>query len=124
MKNLIVKGDFKHPEIAFDAKSGILELIGKSIPERAGDFYTPIIEWLKNYLQSPHETTTLNLKLIYLNSTSKRYLLNLLELLKSNKNNITINWYYEEDDEDMLDLGKSYKEVVDLPINFIPVKKI
>jgi len=121
MENLTVEGDFKHPEIVFDAEKGLLELKGNSIPERAEDFYTPILEWIKNYLQSPCETTTLNLKLIYLNSGSKRYILDLLEMIKSGGNNVTINWYYEEDDEDMLEMGESYKELVDLPINFIPV---
>ena len=128
MENLTIDSDFKHPEIAFDAEKGILELKGNSIPERAGEFYTPIIVWVKNYFQNPCEATTLNLKLIYLNSGSKRYILDILEIVKSSLptgqaggNNVTINWYYEEDDEDMLEMGESYKELVDLPINFIPI---
>lgn len=122
MENLTIEGDFKHPEISFDAAKGLLELKGNSIPERAEDLYTPILEWLKNYLQSPCETTTLNLKLIYLNSGSKRYILDILEMIKSSGITVTINWYYEKDDEDMLDVGESYKELVDLPMNFIPVE--
>lgn len=122
MESLIIKGDFKHPEVAFDAAKGLLELKGNSIPERAEEFYTPIIEWIKNYLKSPYETTTFNFKLIYLNSGSKRYVLDILEIIKSSGNNVTINWYYEEDDEDMLEMGESYKELVELPINFIPVR--
>ena len=74
--------------------------------------------------------TTSDFKLIYLNSGSKRYILDLLEIIKSSPDtsvgaggkNVTINWYYEEDDDDMLEMGKSYGELVDLPINFIPVK--
>ena len=128
MENLTIEGDFKHPKIIFDAEKGLLELNGNSIPERAGEFYTPIIEWVKIYLQSPCEATTLNFKLIYLNSGSKRYILDILEIVKSSLpagqeggSNVTINWYYEEDDEDMLEMGESYKELVDLPINFIPI---
>ena len=128
MENLTIEGDFKHPEIAFDAEKGLLELKGNSIPERAEDFYAPILEWVKNYLQSPCEATTLNFKLIYLNSGSKRYILDILEIVKSSLltgqaggNNVTINWYYEEDDEDMLEMGESYKDLIYLPINFIPV---
>ena len=122
MENLIMKGDFKRPAVAFDASKGLLELNGNSIPERAEDFYIPLLEWIKNYMQNPCEATTLNLKLIYINSRSKRFLLDLLEMMKFDNNNVTINWYYEEDDEDMLDVGETYQELIDFPINFIPMR--
>lgn len=121
MKTLIIKGDFKHPQIKFNAANGILELIGNSIPDEAEKFYTPIIEWIKNYSQNPNNTTTLNLKLIYLNSASKKHIFDIFDIIKSCEKNVTINWYYEQDDEDMLEVGESYKELLNLSINFIPV---
>jgi len=32
-----------------------------------------------------------------------------------------VNWYYEEDDEDMLDLGESYRQPLELQINIITI---
>ncbi len=124
MKTLIIKGDFKHPQIKFNAANGILELTGNSIPDEAEKFYTPIIEWIKNYSQNPNNTTTLNLKLIYLNSSSKKYIFDIFDIIKSCEKNVTINWYYEQDDEDMLEVGESYKELLNLSINFIPVLEL
>jgi len=30
---------------------------------------------------------------------------------------VTINWYYDEDDEDMLESGENYQEIINIPFN-------
>jgi len=97
---------------------------GKSIPERTGEFYQPILEWIDAYVAENHETTTLNINLEYCNSSSTRYVLDILEKLEAffkKGNQVVVNWHYEEDDEDMRDLGQSYQEPLELEINLIAV---
>lgn len=112
------------PAISFNAETGVMEIEGKSIPERTAEFYDPILVWIDEYINSPNETTTLNIKLEYCNSSSTRYLMDILErfegMFKSGKK-LEINWYYEEDDEDMLDLGESYSVPLSVPIKMIAV---
>lgn len=124
MDNIERQGSFKLPALSLDAKSGVLELEGKSIPERTSEFYDPILAWIDEYMQSPQEETTLNIKLEYCNSSSTRYLMDILERLErlfKGGNKVIINWYYEEDDEDMLELGQSYSVPLSIPINMILV---
>lgn len=124
MKNLVQKGDFKLPALSFIAETGILEIGGKSIPERTAEFYEPVLEWIDEYLKSPNEETTLNIKLEYCNSSSTRYLMDILERIESlfkRGKKVVINWHYEEDDDDMLDLGQSYSIPLSVPINMIAV---
>jgi hypothetical protein len=127
MDNIERQGSFKLPTLSLNASSGVLELEGKSIPERTAEFYDPVLAWIDEYMQSPQEETTLNIKLEYCNSSSTRYVMDMLERLdrlsKGGKK-VTINWYYEEDDEDMLELGQSYSIPLSIPINMIlvPVK--
>jgi len=124
MENLEQEGSFKLPSLSLNADTGVLELEGKSIPERTAEFYDPVLEWIDEYVNAPQEETTLNIKLEYCNSSSTRYLMDILERLegmyKADKK-VTINWYYEEDDEDMLDLGQSYSAPLTIPINMIAV---
>jgi hypothetical protein len=124
MKNLKQEGSFKLPSLSLNANSGVLELAGKSIPERTSEFYDPVLAWIDEYSQSPKEETIFNVKLEYCNSASTRYLMDILERLdrifKEGKK-VTVNWYYEEDDEDMLDLGQSYSVPLTIPINMILV---
>ena len=124
MKNLEQEGSFKLPSLSLNANSGVLELAGKSIPERTSEFYDPVLAWIDEYSQSPKEETIFNVKLEYCNSSSTRYLMDILERLErifKEGKKVTVNWYYEEDDEDMLDLGQSYSVPLTIPINMILV---
>ena len=34
-----------------------------------------------------------------------------------------VKWYYEEDDEDMLEAGEDYEAIIDLPFEMIEVER-
>lgn len=124
MDNLEIEGAFKNPTVSFDANAGLLKLEGKSIPERTGEFYQPLLDWIEEYLSEDKEMTTVDLNLEYCNSASTRYVLDILEKFEAfakKGNTVTVIWKYEEDDEDMRDLGQSYQESLELKIDLVPV---
>ena len=124
MENYIVTGDYKQPDVNLDAEKGLIEISGRSLPEQTTAFYTPIIEWVDNYVQSPAKETTINYHLNYYNSSSKKYLLDILEKftpLYKNGKKITFNWHYEEDDDEAEDAGILYGELAEFPVNLILV---
>ena len=119
-----IEVSFKNPSVLFDANSGMLTIEGKSIPERTGEFYQPLLDWIEKYLSEDHKLTTVDLNLEYCNSSSTRYILDILEKFEAfaKKGNIVkVLWKYEEDDEDMHDLGQSYQESLELKIELVPV---
>ena len=104
----------------------MLEVKGKSIPEHAKQYYSHLIEWIKEYSQDPQATTTVNLQLEYINTDTKKYLLEMVELfgeLYKKGEKIDVNWYYEEDDEGMLETGEEYETLANMPFNFIGVEE-
>jgi len=124
MEDYIIAAEFKNPAVTFIANTGTFNIEGKSIPERTEEFYEPILSWIDEYFQDPPEETTLDLKLEYCNSASTRYVLDILERFEVQHKKgvkVTVNWYYEEDDEDMLDLGESYRQPLELQINIITI---
>ena len=40
------------------------------------------------------------------------------------KSEVSVKWYYEEDDEDMLEAGEDYEAIIDLPFEMIEVEEI
>jgi hypothetical protein len=46
-------------------------------------------------------------------------ILKVLDNLYNNGHDVIINWYYEEGDDDMLDLGIHLKSFIKAPFNFI-----
>ena len=118
----------KTPFINFDSATGNFELRGKSIPENSVLFYRPLFEWLDNYIQNPATTTTLNIQLDYFNTSSSKCIVDLFKKLesisKNGKGQASINWHYNEDDEDMMEAGEDYKSIIKIPFNLISFIKL
>ena len=124
MKDLKIEKTKYTLDIDFEANTGILKMSGSSYPENAIDFYKPIIEWIESFIKNEKKPITLNFRLNYLNTSSTKCILDIFELLEeyNEKNEVVVNWYYEEDDEDILETGEEMGEDMEIPMNFIPVK--
>lgn len=126
MKNIEIEGSPKTPEINFNSDSGIIEIKGRSIPENSIEFYKPMIDWLEEYAASPKSKTTVNIQLEYFNTSSSKCILDVfkkLEVISKNGNEVEVNWYYEEDDEDMLEAGEDYQSIIRIPFKMIEIEE-
>ena len=113
------------PEVILDLK-GIIKLTGRLIPENAEDFFNPIREWINEYFKNPAEITCVEICLEYINSAGTKYLLDIMHRithihLKKNIKKFIINWYYKDEDEDMLEKGRFFSSDLDVPFNFIKI---
>ncbi len=124
MESITVEGTPKTPTVNFNAETGIIEIKGRSIPENSIEFYRPLVEWLEEYAKNPQKLTTVNIQLEYFNTSSSKCILDVfkkLETIKKARNEVIINWYYEEDDEDMLEAGEDYESIISIPFKMIEV---
>lgn len=127
MDNLNLEGTAKTPSVKFDAENGVLELRGRSIPENSIEFYKPLNDWIDQYSGGPKENTIVDIKLEYFNTSSSKCILDLfkqLESLNDKATNVSVNWYFEEDDEDMEEAGEDYQAIINLPFKMIEVEEI
>jgi hypothetical protein len=119
MENFYLESSSKTPELKFEYDTGRFLIEGRSIPENSIEYYKPLFEWLDNYAQNPKPETVLDVKLEYFNTSSSKCLVEIfrkLERMQENGNKVLINWYYEEDDEDMQESGEDFQEIIDVPI--------
>ena len=126
MEKYSIVGTPNTPGIEFDLKKGILEISGRSIPENSIEFYNPLFSALDNYINNPKDVTFINIQLEYYNSSSSSCLLSVFKKLeKLNKGNgkVSVNWIYEENDEDILSAGKNFQGMIDLPFIMIPISE-
>lgn len=126
MENFQIKGSTYIPNIDFNAETGVLEISGESYHEYTTEFFQPVFEWLEEYLQTPDRNVTMNFKMTYFNTSSSRRFIEVLTMLedyqREKNGNVVVNWYYEENDVDMLESGEEYAEDVDLKFKLIPIK--
>ncbi len=109
----------------FDPEEGILELKGRSSPENAIQFYQELLNNLDEYIENGKNTFVANFAFEYFNTSSSKCLFDVFKRLsKMDENDIelTINWFYEEDDEDMMEAGEDYCDLLDLDFNFIEIE--
>ena len=123
MDSINIEGTPKTPTISFDASSGVIEIKGRSIPENSIEFYKPLVDWLDKFSEVAKGTVNVNIQLEYFNTSSSKCILDVFKKLENlqNKNNaeVIINWYYEEDDEDMLEAGEDYQSILKIPFNMV-----
>jgi len=123
MENFFIKGSVYIPTVDFNAETGILEISGESYHEYTLEFYQPIFDWLEEFLGGSGKTVTFNFRMTYFNTSSSRRFLEILSMLEDYKENkdgkVVVNWYYQENDVDMLESGEEYSEDVDLEFNLI-----
>jgi hypothetical protein len=113
------------PEISLNP-DGKIRIRGRSIHENAADFFAPVEDWVSEYILAPANVTSVDLSLDYFNSASAKIFISLLQKityvsLKHKK--FVINWFYEEGDEDILERGEYFASILDLPVNFIKMRR-
>ncbi len=124
MEPIIIEGTPKTPSIKFDAREGVFEIKGRSIPENSVEFYKPLNEWLDQYMQVPLDKTVVNIRLEYFNTSSSKCILDVFKRLESihrSRHDVEINWFYEEDDEDMLEAGEDYDSIIKVPFKMVEI---
>lgn len=119
---MFIEGTKTTPSISIS--SGVFEIKGRSIPEDAYGFFSPLLSETQSYLSRPAPKTEIRFHLEYINSGSKKYLTNFLS--KFNEfylagNDVVIYWHFDYDDESMQDLGNDLRSMIQIPFHIIEV---
>ena len=122
METLIIEASNLTPGIKFDGEAGVFELKGRSIPENSLEFYQPVYEWLDAYLEAPLDKTVVNVQFDYFNTSSSKCILDILkriDKLDDMGKDVLIKWFYDESDEDMMEAGEDYSDLLESPFEII-----
>ena len=133
MQPLIIKSTDSSPDINCDSSLHLISITGESRPEDIKKFYSPLFDWLTEYenllyYQSNVSENTINIKinfkLVYFNSSSLKVFIEIIDKINSikannNKLSMTINWFYDADDEDILEAGEEFVKMTGINMNFI-----
>ena len=124
MEILKIESSEDNPQIVLDRESNILEISGRSLPEDVNTFYEPLMSWIEEYAKDPHDTTIFNFKLTYFNTASSKIILDILtqfEEMIEEGHRVMVRWHYPEEDEDMMEAGEEYSEMVDVPFEMVSI---
>ncbi|MFW5793360.1 MAG: DUF1987 domain-containing protein [Bacteroidota bacterium] len=121
-----LKGSIDTPEVLLDLNDNacLIKLSGRSLPEDSRNFYTPIMDWIKKYAETKLLDTKIVFQFEYINSSSSKLILELLDMIKQiftkdKEDLLFIEWRYLEDDDDMLEAGQDFEERVGIDFKYI-----
>lgn len=108
MEHLQIKKTKSTPQVDFNG-NGMLTISGRSFSEDPRLFFNPLIEWVRNLSVN---TVTLEIRMDYLNTSSTKMMNELIKTIDANSRvaDKVINWYFEDDDEDMIEVGQIIEE--------------
>lgn len=118
MSAIQLEGTAKTPQVAFNDSPLTMEISGRSIPENSIAFYTPLLEWVDENLKDGGNLDV-SIRLEYFNTSSSKCLMDLLKRIEQSPAEANVLWYYEEEDEDMLEAGEDYDAIIDMPFRLI-----
>lgn len=107
--------------VELNKETGVFKMSGSSYPENAVEFFKPIEDWINDYIENVKKSIIFEFRINYLNTSSTKSILDIFDLLEEyakSGGEVKIIWYYEEDDEDMLETGEELTEDFELDIEF------
>lgn len=124
MENIILAATETTPQVTLDFEKNILLIKGVSYPENSNEFYKPIINWLKEYLNSVDTEIILNLHIEYLNTSSTKSILNILDVFNDSFNegkNVKIIWNYDKENQSLFECGEELSFGLDVPFEIVSI---
>jgi len=114
MEHIKIEATDRSPEIDFNFDANVLTIRGESYPEDVTAFYGEIIDNLESHLEGLEGgTVEFNFELIYFNSSTAKVLMGLFDTLEETAEgavDVVVNWYYDEEDDTMEELGEEFAE--------------
>ena len=111
--NITIAGTQSTPSVEGDWAQGVLRMQGDSYPENSYEFFGPIIKWLERLLEETQLALQLELRLVYMNTSSVKAMMDIFDLLEDahgGGRQVSVNWYYDPRNERVMSLADEFKE--------------
>lgn len=112
----------KKDSLSITCSKGKISMEGNSILPNAISFFQPVNDWVNEYVKNPAAKTVVSLKFNYIDTSSVQAVFDILKKLTEipdYENKVFVNWYFEFDDPELLEVGEIMEGRLKLNFNFI-----
>ena len=123
MDNLDIPQTSASPAIFADGTAGTVTMKGDSYPENSFEFFGPVIAWIETYLRDSQAPLRLELRLVYMNTSSVKAMMDIFDLLEEahgRGRQVSVDWFYDPRNERVLDLADEFREDCTFPFLIAP----
>jgi len=116
----------REDSLAIECREGSISMKGNSILAYPRKFFQPVTDWVTEYVKEPAPQTDVLLKFDYIDTASVQSVFDILKLLKqipNHEDRVLVNWYFEFDDPELLEVGEIMEARLKLKFNFVEYKR-
>lgn len=113
-----IPGSQSSPAISSNWEQGVLRLEGDSYPENAHELFQQLFDWIRQYLAEADRPLRLDLHLLYLNTSSIKALMDILDMLEEafrRGQQVSVIWHYDRRNERVFELAEEFREDCTFP---------
>lgn len=122
MTDFSIAGTQSTPEIRSDWEAGVLHMQGDSYPENSFEMFGQVLDWIEKYLREAGRPLTLQLHLLYLNTSSIKALMDIFDQLEAahlDGKTVHVEWHYDPRNERVAELAEEFKEDCTFPFDIL-----
>ncbi|UNL99622.1 biofilm regulation phosphoprotein SiaC [Stutzerimonas stutzeri] len=122
MNDFSIPGSQSTPAIQSDWEKGIVSMQGDSYPENSYELFHQVYEWTERFLGQASHPLSLELRLLYLNTSSIKAMMDIFDLLEAafqDGRQVAVNWYYDVRNERVVELAEEFKEDCTFPFSIL-----
>ncbi|HEY9103985.1 biofilm regulation phosphoprotein SiaC [Chitinimonas sp.] len=122
MSDFSISGTQSTPAIQGVWGSGTLSMQGDSYPENSYELFHQVFEWVQRYLAEAGRPLQLELRLLYLNTSSIKAMMDIFDLLEEAHHKgkpVAVNWHYDNRNERVAELAEEFKEDCTFPFEIV-----
>ncbi|MEH3085403.1 MAG: biofilm regulation phosphoprotein SiaC [Xylophilus ampelinus] len=123
MHDIHIPGSPSTPDIHGDAAAGVLAIRGDSYPENSFELFSPVIDWVRAFLAADARPLTLDLGLVYLNTSSVKAMMDIFDLLEEahgRQRPVAVRWTYDPRNGQIAELAEEFREDCTFPFEIVP----
>ena len=120
MNDFSIPGSQSTPAIQSDWGKGIVSMQGDSYPENSYELFHQVYEWIERFLGEAAHPLNLELRPLYLNTSSIKAMMDIFDLLEAayqEGRQVAVNWYYDIRNERVVELAEEFKEDCTFPFS-------
>tara|TARA_B100000925_G_scaffold258361_1_gene213245 strand:- start:143 stop:520 length:378 start_codon:yes stop_codon:yes gene_type:complete len=123
MNNLNISPTKSSPFVSGNIQDGTLEIKGNCYPENSILFFEEIMKWMDHLPKTLHKFSLI-CELNYIASSSVMHFYKLIQKTEEiiNPEKVKIIWKYEEDDEDIQNLGEEFQKLSNGVVELISIE--
>lgn len=122
MNDFSIPGSQSTPAIQSDWAAGTVSMQGDSYPENSYELFHQVFAWIERFLAEAKRPLSLELRLLYLNTSSIKAMMDIFDLLEAahqQGRSVGVNWYYDTRNERVMELAEEFKEDCTFPFSIL-----